>query len=116
MNLRSIPPANRSRRRPLDRLSSMRAATRTGMIFVGGSVGGVRPNGGGPQEPPRKVGTYIPPNKNVANEREAAIQTLSRMAADLDALIEELIASGETWALREAHFWEEWRNDRTEPR
>jgi hypothetical protein len=35
MRLRSIPPANRT----LSRLSSMRAATRVGMTFVGGHVG-----------------------------------------------------------------------------
>ena len=81
MTLRSIPPANR---RPI-RVSSMRAATKAGLIFVGGHIGGQQ------QSVPVTENTFHPKvisaNPDIWNQRGAYYKSRQILIDQLKELI-----------------------------
>lgn len=91
MNLRSIPPQNR--RRSLNTISSMRAATRTGFTFVGGQAG-----------PKSAATTFQPKVVRPDPQKEIYLQAIQSLAKKLD----ELIACATE--LGEIEFWQARRN------
>ncbi len=94
MRLRSIPPANRSAPSRLAHLSSMRAADRAGIVFVG-------------RQEPRQVqlcesrARVVRPDAQAQGERRAFQQAWSARIRQ----IEELLADAAT--LAEAAFWQQ---------
>jgi len=92
----SIPTANRCRRNHLVKLSSMRAATRTGLVFVGGNL----------QHNQTVVTSDFQPRTikskpQVCNRRQALHVALMKKAHQL----EELIISAEN--NQEIEFWKQ---------
>lgn len=102
--LTSIPPANR-RGGSLNRLSSMRSATRVGMVFVGparapaGEQGG---RGAGEQEPaPSEFSPrVIAPDAQAQRQRAAYRQALAAKVQQLERLLVEAALP------EEAAFWQ----------
>ncbi len=94
MRLRSIPPANRVGPSRLARLSSMQAADRAGMVFVG-------------RQEPRQAETrenrarVMGPDAQAQRERQAFQQAWTARIRQ----IEELLADAAT--LAEAAFWQQ---------
>ncbi len=86
--LRSIPPQNR--RRSLNALSSMRAATRSGFVFVGSQA----------VQTARKQSWVIPPDPKAKQQREYMWKGLHQMAE----YIEKQIAAAEM--PEEVAFWQ----------
>jgi len=94
--LRSIPSANR---RPggLACLSSMRAATRVGLVFVGGAARRTPADDGSGAT--SKKARVIQPNRQAQREREAFQRALAAKVRQLEKLVAEA-ASPE-----EVEFW-----------
>ena len=94
--LRSIPPANRGSR-SRDRVSSMRAASRVGMTFVGGSIGSA---GGGRQTHSDFTVEVKKPDPAMSQMREAFRDAYQRMVEQIEALLAMAEEEGENdyWA------------------
>lgn len=89
MKLRAIPLANRNP----SRLSSMRAATRVGMTFVGGHVGSIS----------RPAESDIVANKRVAEMRREYRAAIDVLARKFEALCQAAESAGE---ITEVQFWQ----------
>ena len=93
MRLHSIPPANRLGPSRLARLSSMRAADRAGMVFVG-------------QAEPRQAqpceghGRVVHPDAQAQRERQAFQQAWAARIRQIEALLADAAT------LAEAAFWQ----------
>ena len=92
MRLRSIPPANRT----LGRLSSMRAATTSGMIFVGSASQ--------PAKEPDFKPHIIKPDQQAQQAREAFHKALATKREQLLKYLEELEGQTDKWLLQEAQL------------
>lgn len=100
--LTSIPPANRhtSRRRiPLNTISSLRAATRTGFTFVGGQVGSAQPNAPEKNDFRPKVSL---PDLQYQKQKEEYHKSLQILAKSTNDLLVSATEPGEI------AFWQSW--------
>ena len=98
----SIPAVNRQGRVSLDRISSMRAATRTGFTFVGGHVGSISRN---PQQSTKDSFTphVTAPDPKVAKMRQTFQAAATNLANQFEALRQMAEDVGE---MTEVEFWE----------
>lgn len=93
MILRSIPPANQQRPQCI---SSMRSATRAGLIFVGGRVGNCQPIASKNQFQPKA----IRPDPKVQEYKKAFFKANQLLIEQLDGLIQVATDPGEV------SFWQ----------
>ena len=91
----AIPPANR--RQP-QRLSSMRAATRTGMTFVGAMTTRQA-------ESTTTKARVIKADGQAHRNRAALRKAIAAKIAQLECLMEQALAVGDPWLAEEAEFW-----------
>lgn len=97
MRLRSIPPANRQIA-CLSRLSSMRAATRVGLIFVGASSPALSEAAGRPAKVQEEDGfrpRVIRPDDQRERQRQAFLKALDAKLRQLERLMAEAVNAAE---------------------
>lgn len=97
----SIPPANRRRVTMIDHLSSMRAATRVGMTFVG-SAQCARPSSPSSSSSDFKP-RVISPNLQVIRQREAWQKALRAKGEQLEGILADLL-DGDGFMQQEAEL------------